>query len=182
MSERLRGLAESESYFFLIYLGIFLIHQPWYFTFYSDRHTAAWVFHARPLHRPGELLTGVLKAVVLRFFLPFYLLLFLFALTIWGLHVTDDFLLGLFNLGLITLAGGSAAYRSLPFSKPMPEGSGGDQILLSIVLVAAIGLFGWLHYLASNWPLILWGWMAAAAAALALIYHLFRRIPWREVL
>ncbi len=51
---------------------------------YSDKYKAAWVYFVAPLAAPGRLLSGAWKAALVKFLLPVYIAVSVFACAIWG--------------------------------------------------------------------------------------------------
>ncbi|MEI6048169.1 MAG: hypothetical protein WCS03_04665 [Bacteroidota bacterium] len=68
---------------------------------YTDTPEAAWIYRALPLKERGHLLTGAVKAMLIRFFLPVYLLVTVSSLFLWGFNIFPQIVLG--GMGIILL-------------------------------------------------------------------------------
>ncbi|MFN3487787.1 MAG: hypothetical protein ACK4YV_01565, partial [Emticicia sp.] len=82
----------------------------------SEDFKAAWLYQLAPISKPGEILSGSLRAVIVKFLLPIIIFLSLVLSIIWGVNLLDDLLFGmltLINLDLLLSVGMS---NELPFS------------------------------------------------------------------
>lgn len=153
-----RSLAEVQSHRYhllLIYITSYGLIVPLTQGRYSEKFRAAWVFDAHPLARPGTLSYAHLMATAAQFFLPFYALLILMVLSVWGWRALPDLLIGLPALVLM-----GAIYqlldKKLPFSQEQKSSQAGGNTAIAFLLMLVIGTVGGLHYLASGqWWLLL---------------------------
>ena len=115
---------------------------------FNENFAASWLYLTSPLKQPGSLISGALKAMLVKFFVPIFIMLFAFSFYIWGYVVIDDFLLAFFNNIVIFLLISHIGKSYLPFSmQPNVKQQTGKfiQVILQIVI---IGLLVGLHYLA----------------------------------
>src|SRR5690606_28922343 len=59
---KLERMREQGTFIVLFYLSLFTLMTVFQSISQSERFKAAWVYHAAPLHAPGELMAGVLNA------------------------------------------------------------------------------------------------------------------------
>ena len=91
--ESLDGLRSSTfNLFFFLYVPGVIPYAALESMRYSVQHEAAWIYHAHPLERPGELFSAAFKVVMVRFFLPIYSCAGLAVVLIWGMALTPDVL------------------------------------------------------------------------------------------
>src|SRR3546814_9137917 len=90
---KLEQMREQCTFIVLFYLSIFTLMTVFQSISQSDRFKAAWVYHAAPLHAPGELMAVVLKAVLVTFFYPYIVILIVIGLPLVGTGIVNDALL-----------------------------------------------------------------------------------------
>ncbi|RYF98504.1 MAG: hypothetical protein EOO02_18785, partial [Chitinophagaceae bacterium] len=91
------NLPETNKFLILIYLPLFTVASSLSIVTFNENFQASWIYHSMPLGKPGFILSGALKAMIVKFFLPVYLLFFVISAFVWGWDVVDDYLMGLFN-------------------------------------------------------------------------------------
>ncbi len=174
-------LANSNSFLWFVYLPMFTISTAIALIAFNENFAASWVYLSRPLKKPGSLISGALKTLLVRFLVPIVILLFAFSYYVWGYKIIDDFILGIFNNVLIFLLLSHIGKSYLPFSmQPNLKKQTGKfvkAILQMLVIAALVGL----HYLA----LKIW-WLVATLIPLSAIgcYYLFRIIQnysWQKI-
>ena len=130
----------------------------------------------------SDLQSHLLKAMLLKFFIPIFILLFAISFYTWGYAITDDFLLAFFNNIIIFLLISHIGKSYLPFSmQPNVKQQTGKfiQVILQIVI---IGLLVGLHYLALKLV-----WLVAALIPVSVIgcYLLLKTIQeysWNKII
>lgn len=175
-------LGESNYYIVLIYLTFMIIQVAIFEIRYSDEFKASWIYFAAPIVKPGEILSGMLKAVFVRLFIPGYLIMSTAVLFIWGASVIDDIIFGLINNFIMLIILSLINQRSLPFSiEPSLRGQSGNFVrnLLSFLI---IGLLGVAHYLLIAYS----SWLLLAAIPLMAIFtfillRMYRNTSWGDL-
>src|SRR5664279_1690237 len=83
---------DINRYFFMVILGFSgsaaIMQLP-----YTDTPEAAWIYRIIPLKEKGHLVSGALKAMLLKFFTPVYILISVPLLLLWGGSVLPQILL-----------------------------------------------------------------------------------------
>lgn len=124
------------------------------------------------------MLTATIKVVLFRYFFPFYLLMLLAGLRIWGLHVLDDFILGFLNIVLLLLLQLNILTGHIPFSQDWSEQNKGSNFINNFLYLFIGGFIGGLHYLLTmQWYLIPAG-ILISAVVLILLYKSTLRLGW----
>jgi hypothetical protein len=177
----LSSLPDSKLFLWMIYLPMFSVSTSKTLVAYYENFQAAWVYQSTPVKYPGQIISGSLKALLTKFFLPPYLLLFAFSYYTWGAAIIDDFVFGFFNNCIIFLLLEVLSKHFLPFSQQlnikMQSGRIVKVLLQLIVIAALVGL----HYLALNinWLVIILTPVAATAA-----YFLIKKVKsfrWKDM-
>ena len=87
------SLADTKLFLWFVYLPMFSISSAIMLIAFNENFAASWIYLASPLQKPGNIISGALKSLLVKFFAPIYLLLFAFSIYIWGVAVIDDFIL-----------------------------------------------------------------------------------------
>ena len=182
LSERLAALPDSSSYILLIYFCFLLLTTPLLSSQYSNKQIASWIFHAAPLKEPGWILSGTAKAVLTKFFLPIYLIMFLVGLGIWGTKVIDDYMLGFANIMFLgTMILHFFQPKKIPFSDSwdnMNKGSNFTAGILSLMLAGGLGV---LHYLIVDKTVLVLGAALVAIVLWFLVFQAYQKTAWEKL-
>lgn len=174
-------LGSSQSFLWFVYLPMFTITSAVTLIAFNENFAASWIYLSRPLAKPGSLISGALKTLLVKFLLPIIILLFAFSNYVWGYKIIDDFVLGFFNNVLIFLLFSHLSKSYLPFSMQPSVKQQTGKFIQVILQMFVIGALVGLHYLA----LKLW-WLVAALVpfSAAGCYFLFRTIQnysWQKI-
>ncbi|MEO7767917.1 MAG: hypothetical protein ABIS01_10840, partial [Ferruginibacter sp.] len=143
-----QGLPSTKQFLLLIYLPMLSVSASLSIVSFYDNFAASWIYQSTPLVKPGELISGTLKALLLKFFVPVYMVLCAFAFYIWGLPIVDDFIFGFFNCVLLFVGIANVSDHYLPFSRQQNVKQQTGKIAEAIFQFALIGLLVGAHYLA----------------------------------
>lgn len=180
---------ETPTYLFLIYMTSFVFITAISQIAYSENYKAAWVYFVSPLEAPGPVLIGAWKAALIKFLLPFYTMIALFAGVIWGAGIIPDLLVGFMNVLVISLIYALLILREVPFSAA-PDLAGNTGRLLRNVLVMTVpGFIGLTHFVlglvgkgsGGLYYGMLGGFALLSGSALYLLYGSYRNTGWRNV-
>lgn len=182
VAERLTQMQEGNQYIVLIYLCLILLTNPLTMSSFSGQSNAAWIFYANPVNRPGTIMLGAFKAMMILFFLPAYLFMFLVALSVWGPPVIDDFLFGALNILVIGMFLASFQNKRLPFSASWEIQKKGDSAAVSLMTMVLAGILGSLHYfLLIDKTLIIIGLSILSALLFLVMMRNYRQTPWSKL-
>jgi ABC-2 type transport system permease protein len=179
--EKWKHLPETKMFIFLIYSSSFAFITAISNLVYSDKYKSAWVYFAAPIESPGLLLMGAFKASLVKFFVPFYLLLSAFSLWVWGLKIMPDLVLGFFNVIVINLAFAFIYLRKLPFSAELNIKQSAGTFIKGMLILLVPGAIGVGHYFIAGyiWLVLIFGLMSFAA--LYLLYTKYRETGWEKL-
>lgn len=178
--EYIQVLGQSKSYIFIIYACIFILITVAFEIHFSDEYKASWIYQAAPIRKPGEILSGTLKAILVRFFIPLYLFASTVILFIWGEKVIADLLFGMVACILLMLSIFILVDKHLPLSLEPTARNQGSSFVRVVFSLLAIGGFGTGHYFLTNLPLLVWIGIPALAAACYAVLTVYRNIEWED--
>ncbi len=174
-------LADTKLFLWFVYLPMFSISSAIMLIAYNENFAASWIYLASPLQKPGSLISGALKSLLVKFFAPIFLLLFGFSIYVWGIAVIDDFILGFFNNVIIFLLMAHLRESYLPFSaQPNPKQNAGKfvQMILQLIIIAVVvGL----HYLALRLPWAVPTLIPFSVAGCYLLIRLIQNYSWQKI-
>lgn len=180
MSATLRDLPNTNKYLVLLYMVSFVVMQSVSFLAMSDAYKAAWIYRTTPVVNPGALVLGGITAVWVKYILPFFLVISVVVLGVWGLHTLPDVLLAAFNIAVFGLLGLRMGNFYLPFSLPeKAEANRGAKNVVRIFFAFLIPMaLGALHYLALKllWLKLLF--LALSGIFLWLIWTSLKEKSW----
>jgi hypothetical protein len=181
LESTLAHLSESNYHLVLIYLMFMVQQVACHEIPYSDDFKASWIYFSAPLAAPGEILSGTIKAIFVRLFVPGYAAISVIVLYVWGWRVWPDLLFGLFNNMIMVLLLVTISKRYLPFSMAPSLRTQSGNLVRGLLTGLMIGVLGLIHYGVTYMPVLLW---AAIPAQLVLIYFAHRdyqQTPWEQL-
>ena len=180
-SEVMSKLPDTSKHLFLLYFSSFVMVSALSYITMSDQYKAAWVYHATPVMVPGRIMIGAFKAMWVKFFLPFYILLAAFVLYIWGLPAILDVLLAVINVTMFICAIARINMRHLPFSIIEQTKQSGGRILKSMGAMFILGPLGAGHYFCVHllWLKLLF--IALSSVLLWLIWTSYANTTWASL-
>lgn len=176
---KLDRMREQGTFIVLFYLSIFTLMTVFQSISQSERFKAAWVYHAAPLRAPGELMAGVLKAVLVKFFYPYILVLVIIGIPVMGVGIVNDALLaaGIGSIEALLIA--LFLTKAYPFSLPIKQQGG--QIVVTLLLTGFVGLLGYVHYFFAANDALVWGLATAAWIGFIILMKYFRKEKWQNL-
>lgn len=134
---------------------------------YSEQSNLLWIYKSRPLEQPGVLLLGCFKAVYMKYFFPFLIIIYAVYGVLSEPGIYPDLLLA-FSLSTLFLII-FYRYSSLvfPFSKEKSTRESGSMIVKTFGSMFLLALLGLGHYFLHQIP---WGVPAAIVISWGLIY------------
>lgn len=176
-----QGLAESQMFYMFLYFPVFIIFTVLASLRYSDDYKAAWIYEAFPVEKPGDVLAGGLKSVLVKLFLPFYIVMGAIVILIWGTDKLPDILLAFFNILLFVSLVSRLTIFVFPFSEERIVQESGKRFFKNILSFLIAGIVGALHFLMNYTKIeVLWA-LPFVAIAMVLIFRSYRMLSWETL-
>jgi ABC-2 type transport system permease protein len=176
--ERWQTILDQHTYLFIFYFSLFTLLTVFQFITQSEKYKAAWIYFVAPIQQPGLLMSGVLKAAFIKFYIPFMLAFTSLGLVFIGLPVLNDILLS-------TAVGGIAAIliclftvTGYPFSQPLKKTEG--RFIANLILIGLISVIGFGHYLAIKYEWLVWLLAGLFSGVFFLLLHYFKKESWEK--
>ncbi len=175
------NLQAGNKFLWFIYIPLFMINSSLGFIAFNENYQAAWIYYSSPVDKPGHLLTGSLKTVFVKFFVPVFIILFGFSIGIWGMKIMDDFAFGLLININCFLAMASLSKHYLPFSmQPNVQQQSGKFINVIILFILIAILIG-LHWLGLLFPIVLYILMPILLITAYFMLRNLQQLKWRDL-
>jgi ABC-2 type transport system permease protein len=146
----------------------------------SEQYKASWVYYAMPLDRPGVVMGGAFKAIWAKYFLPFFIVISAFVLSVWGIGAISDILLALSNVTLFALLW-QLAMRHLPFSQMEQVSNAGGRTLRTLFAFGVAGLMGVGHYFTLHIWILKGLFFVLSVIALWFVWDSYSKTNWEQV-
>lgn len=148
---------------------------------YSDKYKAAWIYYVSPVPKPGEVISGGAKAVVMKFFLPLAAFAVPAGLLIAGWKILPNIVLGLFNQLLIVALLVYTGKRVFPFSLHQNAGSRTGSFIRNLGVLGFSGFVALGHFfIYTLFPVVIICAVLSIAAAWMLMSGI-RSSSWKTI-
>lgn len=156
-------------YYAFIYIGTCFMASTLANLQFGSQHQAVWLYHALPINSAGAMLSGALKAFILRFILPLNLIVTALCAWKWGAPGIADALFGSSVSLLMCLLQCYTMRRSLayPFSQDYSDQTSKSNLSLrTVAMVPFLLILGGIHMLLNT----VFGITATVAGTLLLLF------------
>lgn len=175
------NLPNTQYHLLMLYFAFMILQVAIYELPYSDDFKASWIYFSAPIAKPGELLTGTMKAVFTRLFLPGYFLISSLVLFIWGPQVAPDIVFAFFNNLLMMLIILLINKRMLPMSMAPGVRNQAGSFVRGIVLIFLVGSLGTIHYMISKNAILIWVALPLQLIMIYVLYQQYRKTKWSKI-
>ncbi|MEJ7643627.1 MAG: hypothetical protein WKF87_03470 [Chryseolinea sp.] len=176
------NVVNNKYHLMLLYLPIMILQVALHEIPYSDEFKASWVYFSAPLVKPGELLSGMIKAIFVRLFLAGYVVLGLIVLIVVGRSAMADIFVAALNNYLMLMILAMIDTHKLPLSME-PEirrqsGNMGRGIITVVILGSVTGA----HYFILTFiPNVILALVPIQLAVSYLLHRTYKSTAWSEI-
>lgn len=156
LNEKIEHIQNSSTYIFLIYLTTFVLLSILQNVSQSAKYKSAWVYYTLPIDQPGKILSGMYKAIIAVYFLPYCLVIGVITLVIWGPSTLNDIILAFIISVIYGMLMALFTVKGLPFSKPVMVKAGSGKMIVSFILLGLIVILGLGHKFLARWETVIW--------------------------
>lgn len=181
ISEKINHFQNGASYIFLVYLSTIVLTNIFSNISLSEKYKAAWVYYALPIKTPGKILSGMYKAIISLYFLPYCALLTIAMTFVWGPKVINDAILGFLISNICGILLALFMVKGLPFSKPAVPKQSGGKMIASFIVTMSIACLGYGHYRLAKHEIVIWILIIPAALIVWIMLHYYRKQSWESM-
>jgi len=135
----IQKLSENKNFYFFLFFGFFgttaITQLP-----FTDTPEGAWIYKALPIKNHGHILTGAVKALLLKFFLPLVIVLLAITLMVWGVSKVPGLVMGSMLIILINLYSIILTKMPLPFTQARDMQQKGSNMAKMFFLMFLLGI------------------------------------------
>lgn len=175
-------LGETPLQLLLLYMSSFVMITALTYMTMSDQYKASWVYYSTPVAIPGKIMLGAFKAIWVKYFMPFFIVLSGFILYVWGVNVLWDILLAFVNVTLFVSCMARVSHRQLPFSMMEQMKQGGARILKSFIIMIVPAALGFGHYFSLNLLWLKLIFLVLSSILLWLVWDSYANTSWANVM
>jgi ABC-2 type transport system permease protein len=181
IADRLDKLQNGHNYILLPYLCSFILLSVLANVSMSEKYKSAWVYYAAPISEPGKILSGMYKAIIVGFFIPYCLIISVPIILIWGPQTINDIILASLVSTIYGMLVALFTVKGLPFSKPVIVKQGGGRMITSMIMLAFIGGVGFLHYISYKWETAIWIAIIPFFIINLVMFHYYKKQSWENI-
>lgn len=148
---------------------------------YSDKYKASWIYYVAPVQAPGAIISGGVKAMLVKFCLPVVALISVLLLGLIGPAIIPNLVLGMSNQLLIASLIAYMGVKQLPFAQfqNAQQKAGGclrTAALLSLIAAAGIG-----HYFVYSITPVVYIFAVMSIAATWYMMDSLKKMNWAKM-
>lgn len=181
LSERWDNLIAGHNYIILLYLCSFVLAVVLGQVSMSEKYKSAWVYYTTPISEPGKILSGMYKAILVIYFVPYCIVLSVIIIAIWGPSAINDIILAMSVSAIYGLLMALFLVKGLPFSKPVIIKQSGGRFIVSMMTMAFLGGIGVGHYFLMRWETVIWILIIPFLLINWIMLYYYKRTTWESL-
>jgi ABC-2 type transport system permease protein len=147
----------------------------------SEKFKAAWIYYITPVEKPGQIISGGVKAMVVKFFAPLLIIVLIASLSLAGLSVLPNVLLALSNQLLIAYITLTVNKRTLPFSTQINMDQQSGNFIKAIGRLLLLGAVGVIHFLIHKNDILVYVVAGLSIAGTVMLAKGIRDTEWQRI-
>ncbi|MES2371393.1 MAG: hypothetical protein V4557_02360 [Bacteroidota bacterium] len=148
---------------------------------FSDKYKAGWIYYVTPIHNPGRMYSGAVKATIIKFYVPLVAIIFCTAIAIVGPKVIPNLLLGFFNQVLITILTAYLTLNAFPFSVQQSTSMKGGKFIKGLFALAIPIMLAIVHYFIYSYLIVIIMLCLLSGIATWLMMDALKNKNWEQV-
>ncbi|SDW01968.1 hypothetical protein SAMN05444410_10127 [Hydrobacter penzbergensis] len=148
---------------------------------YSEQYKASWMFVTTPIQKPGQLISGAVKAVTIQFFMPLASIIVIAAIILVGPAFLINLSLGFCNMLTFVALLAYITIKELPFSQLQSTSSKTGQFLRNMFTMLIVALVAFLHFMVYQYLIVVLILFLLSAIAYWLLMDAIKEKDWAKV-
>ena len=178
MTGKILKLRDSGLYIVMFYLSLLTILTVFHLITQSNKYKAAWIYHITPIQKPGQLMTGVLKACLIKYVLPFNILFLCICIPLFGISSLNDLLLSSAIGGIESILVMLFLVKNYPFSKANQSNS---KTVTNLLILGLLGILGYLHKTIFHYETLIWVLAGLGWVVFFLMLKYLQKEDWKSL-
>jgi hypothetical protein len=176
----LEDIASSQKYLYILYIPFFFLYSIYLNIKYSNNFKAAWIYAISPITHPGEIISGAVKAILIKLYLPVYLACGCIAFYFWKteiiLHFITAMLISLSSLILLI----SLTKLDMPFSAEVSSNKR-ENIFISFLMMFLSAALGLIHFILVKTEVNMWIPIFILVPLTWYAFRFIRKAGWNKI-
>jgi ABC-2 type transport system permease protein len=164
-----------------IYFTSFILTMAINQMVFSEKYKASWIYYARPLAKPGDVILGGVKAAIFKFYIPLLTIIVTGCLVLIGPSIIPNLILGMFNVLLIATLQVYAGNKLFAFSMQQSVNVKTGSFLRSMFIFFISGTIAVGHYFLYGFIWVISGGAILSVVATWLLMSGIRNTGWTEI-
>jgi hypothetical protein len=154
----------------VLYFSGFMLIMAMNQMVFSDKYKASWLYYITPIATPGNLISGAVKSILTKFYIPIVLFLTIVGMSLVGPSILPNLILGMCNQVLVITTIAFITVKDLPFSIQQSMQQKTGSFIRGLFSLIIPGILAFLHYLVYSyaWVILLLILLSATACWLML--------------
>jgi ABC-2 type transport system permease protein len=148
---------------------------------FSEKYKASWIYYTSPVAKPGEIMLGGAKALMMKFYFPIAVLLCIGAIYFFGTMAIPHLVLGIINVLLISTIVVLMGNKFFPFSRAQNNNSSSGSFIRAVFMLLVGGFIGIIHFMFFNIIAVIVIFILLSLIALWLCLENIRNTSWASV-
>jgi ABC-2 type transport system permease protein len=148
---------------------------------FSKKYKAAWLFFSSPIDKPGLLISGAVKSILIKCTLPILVCMVLLILCFSKFFLLPDIILAISNQSLIILAGVRLLNIKIPFSKVYSISYTRIDFIIGNIFCAGWIAIGYLHLSLANFSWLILLLAVVSVSISCLLMRSIQAISWKAI-
>jgi hypothetical protein len=175
------NIQNGHSYIFFMYLCSFILSTILMNISMSPKYKSSWIYYAAPVGQPGKILSGMYKAIITVYFFPYFLVVSIAIIAIWGTDAINDVIFAFLACTIYGMLMALFMVKDLPFSKPVVIKQGGGRMIVSMVILLFVAGLGFAHYYVMRWENVIWIGIVPLLAINWVMFHYYKKQSWDSI-
>lgn len=148
----------------------------------SPAWKASWIYQMSPSDRPGQIISGSIKAVIAQFMVLPFIFIGIAGVALNGVGMLPSLLMAVAMQTMMLYLVSLINNQYLPFSQPITKGSGdGTSVAYGIMALILVGVIGFFHWLIFSYTWLLLTLTGVSLFIIYLIHKLIINKPWKRI-
>jgi len=181
LAERWHHLPQTSFYLFILYSLVYISIVLLTNITRAKNYQAAWFYEITPYENPGQVLSGMLKSLLIKYHFSGAVIATIFVLFVWGPGIYLNIFMALVMVLMSTIFVALLQVTAFPFSQPASiEQQKGRVFYNLLFLLLPVGL-GYFQYAISGYQTLVLILTLLGALGTWLMFRLYRRLGWEDI-
>jgi len=176
-----RSMPENHLYVGIFYSCFIAFSAIIQHVSFSERYKSDWVYYVFPIQVPGRIQAGMFKGIVAMIFVPYFLIVTVIGLVLWGPSILQDAGLALGNCLIFGLLLSLFTLKGFPFSKPISLINSDDNVYAYIIPTLVLSAIGFVHFKIAGLRLLIGALAFFSFGIYLVLMSYYKKRSWADI-